>query len=185
MEKRVLLAIFLSFLVLYFYQALLVKPVPTEVPAQPAAATQGRQPRHQPRRRSRPRPPRPSRRPRPHRQPRHWWASRLERDIVVETAAVRAVFTNRGAELKSWTLKRYFADKPQPQDPATGPLQALVRYIRRQFETKEKQPLDLVPVRVRPGDARPFRLAIDDAAVSRRLSECAVRGDERARRAAR
>ena len=32
---------------------------------------------------------------------------REEQDIVAENDAVRAVFTNRGAVLKSWTLKRY------------------------------------------------------------------------------
>ena len=39
-----------------------------------------------------------------------------ERDIVVENDAVRAVFTNRGAVLKSWVLKRYRDHSGAPLD---------------------------------------------------------------------
>jgi len=38
----------------------------------------------------------------------------LERDIVVDTATVRAVFTNRGARIKQWLLKTYRDDAGQP-----------------------------------------------------------------------
>ena len=40
----------------------------------------------------------------------------VEREIRVETADVIAVFTNRGARLKSWRLKHYF-------DPRNAPLE--------------------------------------------------------------
>ena len=60
-------------------------------------------------------------------------ADTTEHDIVVESDAIRAVFTTRGAVLKSWRLKRY-------QDQ-TG------------------QPLDLVPQVLPPGTARPFTLS--------------------------
>ena len=39
-----------------------------------------------------------------------------ERDIRVETREVIAVFTNRGARLKSWRLKHYLDQQRQPQE---------------------------------------------------------------------
>jgi len=39
-----------------------------------------------------------------------------ERDVLVETRDVIAVFTNRGARLKSWRLKRFLDSKKQPQE---------------------------------------------------------------------
>jgi YidC/Oxa1 family membrane protein insertase len=66
------------------------------------------------------------------------------RDIVVENAAVHAVFTTKGAALKSWRLKKYH--------DTTG------------------QPLELVPQQV-PADAlRPFSLVIGEAAAARTLT---------------
>lgn len=181
MEKRVLLAIFLSFLVLYVYQAFLVKPEPGAVPAKPAptaeAPVAGAPPLGTPA--ATPGTPAPAAAvPEATPAARTLVGDETERDIVVETAAVRAVFTNRGGELKHWTLKRYFIETPTPQEPAAGPVQAAVRYIQRQFTTAEKQPLELVPALTRPGDARPFRLATDDAAVSERLASAlfAVQG---------
>src|SRR6185295_1188755 len=96
MERRVLLAIFLSFIVLYAYQALVVKPVPkpadvqsserpadqtTPVPAESSSATNATPP--------------PSTLAVPTAQP--IVADGAERDIQVETSDVIAVFTNRGA----------------------------------------------------------------------------------------
>src|SRR5205814_3748322 len=39
-----------------------------------------------------------------------------ERDVRIETRDVIAVFTNRGARLKSWRLKHYFDSQKQPQE---------------------------------------------------------------------
>src|SRR5436309_11522653 len=39
-----------------------------------------------------------------------------ERDVRVETREVIAIFTNRGARLKSWRLKRYLDQAKQPQE---------------------------------------------------------------------
>jgi YidC/Oxa1 family membrane protein insertase len=129
MEKRVLLAVALSFVVLYGYQVLFPpppKPVPnlTAVPpAPPAASTDQAEAL-----------------PTPQEAP--IVGERVERDIVVENDAVRAVFTNRGAALKSWTLKRY-------KDHAGNPL-------------------DLVPQIVR-GAPRPFTLLAEDGKLSATL----------------
>jgi YidC/Oxa1 family membrane protein insertase len=119
MERRVLFAIFLSFLVLYAYQALVVKPVPKPVPgsaAGPSPAASG--PPAVPGATAEapvaaPGGPAPT--------PSHPAAAPLlsdttERDVRVETRDVIAVFTNRGARLKSWRLKHYFDPQKQPQE---------------------------------------------------------------------
>jgi YidC/Oxa1 family membrane protein insertase len=123
MEKRVLLAIFLAFLVLYVWQALFVKPVPKPVTGQagtssaavklPAQSGQVGQsppaapdaPAAQPKATV---PGRPAAAP--------IVGDRTERDVRVETREVIAVFTNRGARLKSWRLKRYLDQARQPQE---------------------------------------------------------------------
>jgi YidC/Oxa1 family membrane protein insertase len=119
MERRVLVAIFLSFLVLYVYQTYVVKPVPKtakttaagapSVPGvnAPADTTAGA-PAASPAQAQAEAPAAPA-------------AAALvgetsERDITVETRDVIAVFTNRGARLKSWRLKRYLDKEKQPQE---------------------------------------------------------------------
>jgi YidC/Oxa1 family membrane protein insertase len=49
-----------------------------------------------------------------------------ERDIVVDTNYVHAVFSNRGALLKSWTLKKYLDEQGKPIDitPPVAPTAA-------------------------------------------------------------
>src|SRR2546427_8686788 len=119
MERRVLLAIFLAFIVLYAWQALFVKPVPKPAPGttsssstagrgtaalpvpvpnlpSPAAATV-------------PKPIAPSAAAAVVSEP-------AERDVRVETRDVVAVFTNRGARLKSWRLKHFLDSERQPQE---------------------------------------------------------------------
>src|SRR5262245_18128414 len=115
MEKRVLLAIFLSFLVLYVYQALVVKPQPkpgaTSVGV--SSPTQGRTARPTSNPASSPTAgPTPSPTPGPASIPTAPAAAALvgepsEREVSIETQDVIAVFTNRGARLKSLRLKHY------------------------------------------------------------------------------
>jgi len=117
MEKRVLFAIFLSFLVLYVYQALFVKPVPkpaaaangsTSAPAAaenaavPAAATPAAPPATAAIRTALP-------------SAAPLVGDSSERDVRVETNDIVATFTNRGARLKSLRLKRYL--DPQTKQP--------------------------------------------------------------------
>jgi len=117
MERRVLLAIFLSFLVLYIYQALVVKPVskPPNTPATSATPTPeadvSASPSTPPRIPLSEKPPAP---PTPSAQP--LVADASERDIQIETRDIIAVFTNRGGRLKSWRLKHYFDQQHQPQE---------------------------------------------------------------------
>jgi len=152
MEKRVLLAVFLSFLVLYAYQSFFLKPpapgpqrtpdtpvtgpqaagAPKETPATAlpppagtgaaAAAAAATAPPVQPR-----------------------VAAESEQDIVVESRVIRAVFTNRGGRIKSWQLKRYFDKQGKPQE--------------------------LVPLALPAGSELPFDLKVDDATVTARLAE--------------
>jgi len=112
MERRVLVAILLSFIVLYGYQAFVAKPAPKPVagsspsttatqapgatstaPATPLAAT-----------------------PAPAPAAASVVGEATERDVRVETRDVIAVFTNRGARLKSWRLKKYLDQERQPQE---------------------------------------------------------------------
>src|SRR5437867_3727188 len=122
MERRVLLAIFLAFLVLYVWQAVFVKPVPKPLPGTKAgnaaatttAAGDARSGAQQPGEGAssavtrQPTPGGPVAAP--------LVADTSERDVRVETQYVVAVFTNRGARLKSWRLKRYLDQQRQPQE---------------------------------------------------------------------
>ena len=141
MEKRVLLAVVLSFVVLYGYQALFPppKPQPAARPPQPAA------PAATPSSPNLERPATPAATPAPATTSQPVVAADREREVVVESDAVRAVFSTRGAVLTSWRLKKYSSD--------TG------------------APLDLVPAKAPPGSARPFTLVADDAAVTATLAQ--------------
>jgi YidC/Oxa1 family membrane protein insertase len=125
MEKRVLLAIFLAFLVLYVWQSVFVKPVPKPGAAGTTAAAGAAGGRGSAGASAQPTPTdgtangaaagaKPS-------TPATPAASALvgdtaERDVRVETSDVIAVFTNRGARLKSWRLKHYLNAEREPQE---------------------------------------------------------------------
>ena len=127
MERRVLLAVFLSFLVLYGYQALFVPPPPETDPTAIESPQQGA--------RSTP----PATFPDPPASSTTSPGGRIAavvqpeadpvvsdtapRDIVVESDFFRAVFANRGAELVSWQLKEYLVDG-RPVELVTGSLPA-------------------------------------------------------------
>jgi YidC/Oxa1 family membrane protein insertase len=116
MERRVLVAIFLSFLVLYVYQTYVVKPVPkTAKTSAPAAQTASGDAVPAAGAAVSPNAPAEAE------TPAAPAAAALvgepnERDIRVETQDVVAVFTNRGARLKSWRLKKYLDRERQPQE---------------------------------------------------------------------
>jgi YidC/Oxa1 family membrane protein insertase len=144
MERRILLAVTLSFAVLFIYQNFLVEQPPDAppalesgsrpsnpgLPADVGGAERAAQPPS-----AAPAPP-PDVGPAP-------LVSAAARDIVVETPDVRAVFSSRGAELRAWQLKRY--------------------------GTETGQPLDLVPSGLPETEARPFALRVEDEATTRIL----------------
>jgi len=146
MEKRVLIAVILSFIVLYGYQAMFPPPKPpvrnpaagsqtttpsttTITPEAPAAANPGV----------------PASATTQSPVAVAVVGDERERDIPVENAAVQAVFSTRGGALKSWRLKKY-------QD-AGG------------------QALELVPHTVPPGTPRPFTISVSDTTTSAALAQ--------------
>lgn len=97
MERRTLIAVLLAFLVVYGYQTFLAPPPqePSATAAKKAEASAGQATAVAAA--SSPTVPAPA----------ALVGEAAERDVVVETDAVRAVFTNRGARLKHWVLKGY------------------------------------------------------------------------------
>jgi len=115
MEKRVLFAIFLSFLVLYVYQAFVAKPVP-----KPATAVAGATPAAARATSAATAPSTPTSTaasPAPAAEPAATplVADAREHEIRVETNDVIATFTNRGGRIKSLRLKRFI--DPQTKQP--------------------------------------------------------------------
>jgi YidC/Oxa1 family membrane protein insertase len=144
MERRVLLAITLSFVVLVVYQALFVPPpAQNATPAAPQTTTvQAPPPGPQsPGNLSAPAPAPPAAPP--------IVGEANEREVVVETSAVRAIFTNRGARLRHWELKQYRDD--------------------------QEGAIDLIPEVIPPEVPLPFSLRLDDAALTARLNDSLYR----------
>jgi YidC/Oxa1 family membrane protein insertase len=148
MERRVLLAIFLCFLVLYAWQALFVKPAPKRPATAPAGETAGSAPGSNAipapgpaagAAATAPAPPEPAT---PEAAP--LVGDTAERDVRLETDQVLAVFTNRGGRLKSWRLKRYL-------DP-------------------NNHPVELIPTDLASSQPLPFTLMVADQAANGRLN---------------
>ena len=160
MEKRVIIAVVLSFVVLYVYQAMFAPPPPAPRPkaAQTELATgsaapgagQSSLPSGQPSSSgsygsagsgAAPDSGSPAAAAVP--------AAAIEvadteaRDIVIETDALRAVFTNRGAALTSWRLNHY--------------------------KDRAGRPVDLVPQSL-PDAARPFHIETANSAIAARAN---------------
>ncbi len=115
MERRVLVAIFLSFIVLYAYQAFFVKPAPK--PAQVSTATtQPTKSTTTPGAAAAPAPAAAAPVSSPASAAAPLVSDSAEREVRVETRDVIAVFTNRGARLKSWRLKKYLDQDRKPQE---------------------------------------------------------------------
>jgi YidC/Oxa1 family membrane protein insertase len=135
-QRRVFIAILLSFVVLYGYQALFVPRVPPTQPRSasavpPAAVTEA---------------PAPTADAAPPDEPQNAAVvtEAGEREIVVDTPTVQAVFTNRGARLLRWRLKAH--------------------------RDSNGNAIDLVPTDVPPDQPRPFSIVADDQGVTRRLN---------------
>ncbi|MGE5359169.1 MAG: membrane protein insertase YidC, partial [Bacteroidales bacterium] len=152
MERRVLFAVFLCFVVLYAYQAIFVKTPPARprTAAQPAGKAAPVAPGAEA----------VTPAPKSETQPQAATGAapasvtpvvgdQAERMLTVETQVVRAVFSNRGGELLSWRLKKYLDDK--------------------------KQPLELVPTGLPAGAPRPFSLRVDDGEATARLDSALFR----------
>jgi YidC/Oxa1 family membrane protein insertase len=155
MERRVLLAITLSFLVLFLFQRF-VMPPPAPVPAAPAAtpnqsaSTSTAAPGSATPGTAAPGTTAPQAPPAPQAPAiAATVGEATTREIVVETTKVRAVFSNHGAKLVHWILKEYRTDGGQP--------------------------LDLVPGGAGADAIKPFSLSLDDEAVTRRVNDAVYR----------
>ena len=153
MERRVLVAVFLSFLVLYAYQAFLVPPPPpSETQAQPAAPAAGPSSALQP-------VPAPAAAPvaAPVAEPASpppppvvvVVGDASEREIVVETATVEATLSNKGGRILHWRLKNY--------------------------RDSLGEPIDLVPSDLPPDQPTPFSLWMDDGPITERVNTALYR----------
>ena len=142
MEKRLIVAIVLSFLVLMGYQYFFNKPnKPVPAPAvTPAAALPGTagvalEKKPEPRAEAKPAPA--EAKPAPDIAA---VAGQAEAEVIVETSLYRAVWTNKGGVLKSWKLKLH--------------------------KNGMKEELDLVPALAAEIGRYPFSLGFDDAALA-------------------
>ena len=159
MERRVLVAVFLSFLVLYAYQALLVPPLqppPAETPAQPPTPAAGPSSALAPAAA-----PAASPTATPTTAPVAAPASppappavvvlgeTSEREIVVETATVEATLSNKGGRILHWRLKNY--------------------------RDSLGDPIDLVPSDLPADQPTPFSLWVDDGPITERLNTALYR----------
>lgn len=134
MEKRVLIAVLLSFLVLWAYTAIVPHPKPpitrpgaaaASAPGEAAAGGQAAGP-DEPVAPVTPLAPTAA----------ATVSDTTEHSIVIDTKLVRAVFSNRGGVLRSWTLKKY--------------------------QDGQGHPVDLVPEGLPPSEPRPFSVRLPD-----------------------
>ena len=144
MERRIFIAILLAALVMYGWQVLFPPPAPPE-----RAATQQIQPA--PAAPTTPAAP-PAAAPAPvaaEAAPEAITSEASEREIVVETATVQAVLSNRGGRVVHWRLKDY-------RDGAGDPV-------------------DLVPSNLPAEQPKPFSLQVDDPQLMTRLNDAIYR----------
>lgn len=107
MEKRLLLAIVLSFLVLFFYQLVFVKKQPPPEQLSEAPAELQEKPFQKPVQKESLESIEKSQTSQEKEEFFQPVSEDKEIQIVVDTPLYRAVWTNRGAQLKSWKLKKY------------------------------------------------------------------------------
>lgn len=120
MEKRLLLAIVLSFGVLFLYQ-LVFKP-PQQPVSEPVVEIE-KAPEQKPAPELQVKPPEASTE-----QEFQAAEAETEEDVVVDTPLYRAVWNNRGAQLKSWQLKEYKDDKQENLELISARSSELGRY---------------------------------------------------------
>jgi YidC/Oxa1 family membrane protein insertase len=149
MERRFFIAILLSIVVLYGYQALFVPSPPTSPTPKPNETAQTPPPPAKVPEASRavaapdvaPLPDQAAQKP--------VLSEESEREVVVETETVEAVFSNRGGRLLHWRLNDY--------------------------RDGSGHKVDLVPSDVPPNVLKPFSLIVEDAAVTERLNNAVYR----------
>ncbi len=147
MERRVFIAVLLSFVVLYSYQTYFAPPAPTTAGKPPAASATGTPSTGASPAASTPAPAAAA--PTAEPEARALVGEQQPREITVETATSRIVFTNRGGRVVRWQLKSY-----------RDTIGALV---------------DLVPSGLPEAEPRPFMLQVDNARETARLNSALYR----------
>ncbi|MCK4495693.1 MAG: membrane protein insertase YidC, partial [Candidatus Aminicenantes bacterium] len=102
MEKRLLLAIVLSFLVLFLYQALFVKKEPPQEPISLTAVEMEKKPEQEVIQKDTLTPSE-----LPEDKDFQPISDQAEEQIIIDTSLFQAVWSNKGAILKSWKLKKH------------------------------------------------------------------------------
>ena len=151
MEKRVLLAVFLSFLVLFIYQGL-VGPSPERNQTIEPLSSAEDQATQQPIGRAATTPataPVPIQEVAQLSAAETLVADETARDVIVETDFVRAVFSNEGAVLTSWRLKGYRDGQKEPLELIPQELEG-VRPFSLLFETRPELTATLQKALFRP-----------------------------------
>ncbi|UCE42480.1 MAG: membrane protein insertase YidC [Candidatus Aminicenantes bacterium] len=108
MEKRLLLAIVLSFGVLFLYNLLFLKKEPPQQPVSEPVVEIEKALEQTPEPEIQAKPPEA-----PAEQEFQAAEAEEEQDVIVDTPLYRAVWNNRGAQLKSWRLKEYSDDQEE------------------------------------------------------------------------
>jgi YidC/Oxa1 family membrane protein insertase len=116
MERRLLLTFGLTFLVIILFQPVLKKYFPQFSPAPPAQTQNQNQPQNPPvqSQNAAANPAQVSRAPVKGVATATTKQASAESEIVIENDLYRITFTNRGAQVKSWILKKFNDDKGQP-----------------------------------------------------------------------
>ncbi len=146
MEKRVLLAIVLSFLILILYQAFFIKKQPQPEGPPESITDVEKKPEQKPAEKELLSPPvmPEEREPAEEEKDLQPISAETEEEIQIDTSLYQAVWSNRGGVLKSWRLKKH--------------------------TDENKQDLDLVSRRAEELDIYPFSLRTDDSAFDKTIN---------------
>jgi YidC/Oxa1 family membrane protein insertase len=167
MDKRTLLAVVLSIAVIFIYQTFFVKPPVKTAPPPPAQHESTIAPQAA---KSAPATGTQAAAPPSTIQPATTTGRMIgakaavgtERDVIVETPLYRAVFTTRGAALKSFQLKHYKTALENTDDL----VDIFYRLIGKGKPKPEGQPKLVELVHVSPGMPRPLAVSFPDSTVN-------------------
>jgi len=149
MEKRLILAIFLSFLILFLYQLIFVKPhKPVPPGPEPAAVTEKSELRREAKKEV---PAETEAAAGQQPSSAEVVTAQREEEITIDTPLYTAIWTNRGGVLKSWKLKDHLKRVPSKKAP-------------------EKEYLDLVSEMAGKTELYPFALKLEEAELMERVN---------------
>lgn len=150
MEKRLILAIVLSFLILFLFQLIFVKPQPQSVSPEPTemgAETEAVPTEPASDEINKIKKTEKSASGQPQVESGEVITSEREQEITIDTPLYTAVWSNKGGVLRSWKLKNHLKRIPSRENP-------------------EREPLDLVPATASTTGLYPFSLLLDEEAIT-------------------